>query len=458
MSLLAGIGRARPFSNLTGNILENTQGLFKTQMTMEQMEQERRSREIQDNLNTLKLQETQADIEKRRRPVFLDDFQARYPDPATGKYYADQLKATGYVKTIDIGGTKREYFEHGDFKEINTLIEGDEKRHEGYLGSQLTDLGQKKAALNDEYRKAAEKGDAEKAQKLKDQFDDIASKEGIIFDAYRRLKKPEADGMTDYQKESLDVRKSVAEASEESKRERLEETERHNKETEEIRRETLADKKEARKVAGGNLGFADKEAIRSMGKQLPKSKTLAETATKNIMKIDRMLALIDKGAGGVKGELIAKINKVADVLRTTSPEDAKYNTLKSELRGFAGQLRLQLGLIGQTSDRDVQIMYEAAGGGTPAESQRAIIQGYRQGYMEDINNYNSDAEAYSKYSPAGGTLYRQINVPSVSSTPAPPAAAPKSFASEADATKAAKAGKVRPGDRITINGVSGTWR
>lgn len=164
-------------------------------------------------------------------------------------------------------------------------------------------------------------------------------------------------------------------------------------------------------VADKGLSFADKEALRATGKQLPKSKIAAETAVKNVQKIDDMLALIDKGAGGVSGELLAKINKAADIFRTTSPDDAKYNELKARLRGFAGTLRLQLGLVGQTSDRDVAIMYEAAGGNSPAESQKAILGGYRQGYMQDVTNYNSDAEAYAGYSQAGGKLYRPITIP-----------------------------------------------
>jgi hypothetical protein len=32
------------------------------------------------------------------------------------------------------------------------------------------------------------------------------------------------------------------------------------------------------------------------------------------------------------------------------------------------------------------------------------------------------------------------------------------FGSEADAAAAAKAGKIKPGDRITINGQTGTWQ
>jgi len=150
---------------------------------------------------------------------------------------------------------------------------------------------------------------------------------------------------------------------------------------------------------------------------MPKTKSAAEIANKNVQKIDRMISLIDQGAGGVKGELLAKVNKVADALRVTPPEDAKYNTLKAELRGFAGQLRLQLGLVGQTSDRDVAIMYESAGGNSPAESQKAILNGYRDGYLQDITNYNLDAKAYAEYSEAGGKLYKPIPLPASGSTP-----------------------------------------
>ena len=256
--LMEGIGRARPFSNLTGNILENAQGLFKTQMTMQQMEQERRSREIQDNLNTLKLQETKADIEKRRRPVFKEDFLARYPDPETGKYYWDQLSSGGYVKNVDIGGAPKEYFEHGDFKEINELIEKEPKRQEGYLAAQLTDLGQKKAALNDQYRKAVEKGDSEKAQQFKEQFDAIKSKEGIIFDAYLKLKKPEsAEGMTEYQKESIRLRAEGQKERKEEQEARREDTKEYREELISIRKEAAEDRKESKKE-----GSDSKEAVR----------------------------------------------------------------------------------------------------------------------------------------------------------------------------------------------------
>lgn len=163
---------------------------------------------------------------------------------------------------------------------------------------------------------------------------------------------------------------------------------------------------------GKELSFGDKEVLRAMGKNMPKTQTLARTADKNIQKIDRMAALVDRGAGGVRGDLLAKINKAADLFRRTSPEDAKYNVLKSEMMGLAGSLRLQLGLTGTTSDKDVQVMQEAAGMGTPAESQKALLSGYRQGFMQDINNYNSDAEAYSNYSKASKSIYKPITVQS----------------------------------------------
>jgi hypothetical protein len=204
---------------------------------------------------------------------------------------------------------------------------------------------------------------------------------------------------------------------------RLAETERANRAREDARDRqigVMAKNAEttARKAvsSGKELSFGDKEALRSMGKQLPKSKIAAQTAVKNIQNIDSMIKLIDQGAGGVRGEIISKINKVVDVMRTTPPEDAKYNTLKAKLRGFAGTLRLQLGLIGQTSDRDVAIMYEAAGGMSPAESQKAILQGYRQAYEQDVTNYNSDAQAYSEYSKASGSLYKPISIQGGSST------------------------------------------
>jgi hypothetical protein len=267
------------------------------------------------------------------------------------------------------------------------------------------------------YEKFVKSGDPKDEEAYKIARANAETSKGEYFRHLDNLDKEEAKGKLSLEKEEM--RNTIAE-------DRLAETERANAAREEgtSRRLDILDKNSAIAArnadtaakramsSGGQLSFADKEAIRGMGKQLPKQQLLARTAEKNIQKIERMEALIDRGAGGVRGELIAKINKVADLFRRTSPEDAKYNVLKSEMIGLAGSLRLQLGLIGQTSDRDVQIMQEAAGMGTPAESQKALMEGYKQGFMQDIDNYNSDAIAYSEHSEVGKDLYKPITIQS----------------------------------------------
>ena len=271
---------------------------------------------------------------------------------------------------------------------------------EKYFGARVDALKAEYLANDKKLYEARLAGDEEKVKAL-------SAKRDLLGNQYMVKNGELGKMLTEGRKQEAEAEKAkLAE-------EKLAETERHNRATESATnsRLDLLLKGIAKKEAEGTtLSFADKEALRAVGKQLPKTKVAAQVADKNIQKIDRMLALIDKGAGGVKGELLAKANKIADALRVTPPEDAKYNTLKAELRGFAGQLRLQLGLVGQTSDRDAAIMYESAGGNSPAESQKAILSGYRQAYEQDVINYNSDATAYTEYSKASKTLYPPIQL------------------------------------------------
>lgn len=255
------------------------------------------------------------------------------------------------------------------------------------LSELYTDIGAAKAKLmkNPQDEKAAAEFKA-----LSERFSTQQGSHQALADALAAKKRAENEG-----------KDASAERRMEQTDRRMDLTEQANtdRNTQMDRRLDIMDKEaktreEKAKSSGTALSFGEKEAIRAMGKQLPKTQALARTAEKNIQKIERMEALIDRGAGGVRGDLMAKINKVTDLFRRTSPDDAKYNVLKSEMIGLAGSLRLQLGLVGQTSDRDVQIMQEAGGMGTPAESQKALMNGYKQGFMQDIDNYNSDSDAY----------------------------------------------------------------
>lgn len=261
MGVLADIGRSRAISGLTGGILENTQGLIKTRMEMDRMAEESRSREIEDRINTIKLQETEAEIAKRRRPVFLDDFEARYPHPETAKYYSGVLRSGGYTKTLDIGGKQREYFEHGDFTKINELIAKEPERQKGLLSAQIVDIGQQKTSMAEQYQKAVEKGDNEKAQGLKDQFDALKEKEGMLVRSYETLT---GKGMTEYQEGLLALRAEAERARQEDRRERTEIAEKrteiygtsveNKKEIEEERIKVQREKLRASKASPGSGG------------------------------------------------------------------------------------------------------------------------------------------------------------------------------------------------------------
>jgi len=412
---------------------------------------ESQSRDIADRANAIKLQEAEKEIARRNRPynINISPLLTAF-DRETPEY--EEFR--NHLKTVT-GATEDGVTTLENYEKAKYAIAQDETVMGSIIKGKLNKLMVQRDSLAEKAENARNIGDAEGYKKLSAQvtaFDDrihAASGKKHEYDL-AMAKMREANAQKEADRAS---RESIAEENRKS-RELIAEGNRRTQE--EIAKGNQALRKD---LAGdrNKLSFGDKEALRALGKQLPKTKLAAETAVKNVQKIDRMLDLIDRGAGGVKGEVLAKINKVADVMRRTPPEDAKYNTLKAELRGFAGQLRLQLGLIGQTSDRDVAIMYEAAGGASPAESQKAIIGGYRQAYLQDINVYNSDAEAYREFSDVAKKTYKPIIV-SERQAGSPTATSLKSFASEADAAGAAKRGEIKVGDRITIGGQPGTWR
>ena len=400
MGFLESAGRS-------GGIGQLGQGFLSGAIQAGQFTQQAETNEMQKQLLQMKIKEQ----ERLGRPMLLSELVGKGSEkgrPNTMKLFAEAAKIVGGKKIMLPGGGEDYTITPADLPNIQKFMETQKDLHPQIMWAQYQDNQQAIPELQKQLEKA--KTPVEQMQ-ITEQIEKLKIESAGILKEFGKEEKAEdvekavgsdgkpifvpkskAPGMQPYEKpdESTKVR-----------REALEETTRHNRAIEAIQKAK----------SGGTLGFADKEALRAMGKQLPKSKTAAETAVKNVQKIDRMLNLIDSGAGGVKGELLAKINKVADLVRTTPPEDAKYNTLKAELRGFAGQLRLQLGLIGQTSDRDVAIMYEAAGGMSPAESQKAILEGYKQGYMQDIDNYNSDSKAYSEYSEVAGKTFRPVTAP-----------------------------------------------
>ncbi len=402
MGLLESIGRS-------GAVGQFGQNMFNNALQYGQFSQQSQESQMRQKIMDQKL----AEQERMNRPVLLSELVGKGTEkgrPNFMKVFADAAKLAGAKRIILPDGSEDYTLAQADLPAVQKFMEMQKDMHPQLQWATYQDNLQMIPELQKQREKA--KTPVEQMQ-IDEQIEAMkAENAGILTEfgkgeaSKRSLVKVNEGGKPIYMShEEAEGKEAYQDtAATDIRREMLLETQRHNRELERISREKLHDRQ-------NELSFGDKEALRSMGKQLPKSKAAAETAVKNIQKIDRMIDLINRGAGGVRGELIARINKVADMMRRTSPEDAKYNTLKAELRGFAGQLRLQLGLVGQTSDRDVAIMYEAAGGSNPAESQRAILNGYRQGFLQDILNYNSDAGAYGEYSKAGKNLYKPIPVP-----------------------------------------------
>jgi hypothetical protein len=120
MSGLADIGRSRAISGLTRNILEGSQGLLNTRLTMDRMDQDQRSRDIQDRLSNLKLQEAEAQKERDNRLVDIDEIPTKFSAMGLGEV---GKSVHGYVKGLGYGeqvtapdGSVKTFIRKGDIK------------------------------------------------------------------------------------------------------------------------------------------------------------------------------------------------------------------------------------------------------------------------------------------------------------------------------------------------------
>jgi hypothetical protein len=167
-----------------------------------------------------------------------------------------------------------------------------------------------------------------------------------------------------------------------------------------------------------------------------------------------------------------------------SPEFAEYRPTTEAFSGFAALLDDDTGIIGTNianrflNDTDRQYMGQALDFilAKMRKESGATIKGgeFRKEYINYFPMPNDSPKvleqkarkrelALNQLRISGGRAVapasrNAANAPAgVNPKPVPPSAVTP-FASEAEAEKAAKAGIIKPGDRISINGVPGTWQ
>ncbi len=150
----------------------------------------------------------------------------------------------------------------------------------------------------------------------------------------------------------------------------------------------------------------DKETIKGVIKALPKMKEKAANSVRGLRRIDLMLGLLDKGAGGRIGQVKAWLapNLEALGIKTQGLSDAQlYETLA---RTLGGSFRMEIVGPGQVSDYENRLLQSiSGGGGTATAAARELLQYYRGVAETNITDYNDAVSAVSEAYPAAAKVY-----------------------------------------------------
>lgn len=145
----------------------------------------------------------------------------------------------------------------------------------------------------------------------------------------------------------------------------------------------------------------DKDVIKQQIKDLPKLKEKAKTSKSGIARIDKMLGLIEKGAGGRLGQIKAWLAPTLEVAGIKSQGLADAQLYQILARTLGGSMRMEIIGPGQVSDYENRLMAAInGGGGTATEAAKELLQYYRGIADGNINDYNTAAGAIGDVSPA----------------------------------------------------------
>jgi len=236
--------------------------------------------------------------------------------------------------------------------------------------------------------------------------------------------------------------------------------------------------------------FEQQRALRSSGAsrtvvQAPVSET---ERSKTVGKLGGEALVNEYNAASAASRGLARDYETLNLLRTGKPATGITSELETNIARFrskvgkdpesireAADSQLLEALLGSQVFEQIQALGVGARGlDTPAEREflREVIAGTRKldkdtlirmaemraKYKEDlVNDYNSRIESgeLDQFFADFGKPKRAFNVPKRPQEAA--AAGPQTFATEAQAEAAFKAGKIKRGDRVTIGGVTGRW-
>lgn len=218
------------------------------------------------------------------------------------------------------------------------------------------------------------------------------------------------------------------------------------------------------------IGPAESERSKTVGKlggeTLVNEYNAAASASRGLARDYETLDLLRKGkpATGITSELEtniarfrSKVGKDPESIRTAADSQLLEALLGSQV--FEQIQALGVGARGLDTPAEREFLREVIAGTRKLDKDTLIrMAEMRAKYKEDlVNDYNSRIESgeLDQFFTDFGKPKRAFNVPKRPQETA--TAGPQTFATEAQAEAAFKAGKIKRGDRVTIGGVTGRW-
>jgi len=122
----------------------------------------------------------------------------------------------------------------------------------------------------------------------------------------------------------------------------------------------------------------------------------ARNAIGGLQRLSQMEKLLDEGAGGKWGQIVANVAPYAEMFGMDMSKHAGKKAYEVIATGLQGTLRKEL-MSGQTSDYENRLLASInAGGDSGIDAARKIIKLYREGGEDKIRRYNSSVKGVTK--------------------------------------------------------------
>lgn len=153
----------------------------------------------------------------------------------------------------------------------------------------------------------------------------------------------------------------------------------------------------------------NKDAAKEVIKTLPEQKAKAESSANAITRIDKMLGLIERGAGGRLGQAKAWIAPILEAVGYKSQGLAEAQMYETLAKTLGGSMRMEIVGPGVVSDYEQKLLEKvSAGGATATDAARELLQYYRGVAEKNIKSYNQSVEGVAVEAPNAPRMFPPV--------------------------------------------------